>query len=165
MPLTITSFEPTHGQPGREIRIRGTEFTRGIRVIFSVDSESLSVTFQSATLVLATVPRSAQNGPIAVVNPDGTRATSAAAFTVDEPPDVEIINFNPTHGSTGTQVTIVGDGFASNMTVLFGTHRATTVQWHSAMKIVATVPAGIPRGSRVAIHVGPAVSRNQFTSD
>jgi IPT/TIG domain len=161
MPLTVTSLAPTHGQPGTEVTINGTGFERGIRVFFYVDSESQRVAFVNERQVRATVPLSASTGTIRVRNPNGEEATSGAQFTVEEPPDVHIVDFAPKFGKTGTKVTIGGEGFASSMVVRFGNTRATTVVWTSAMRITATVPAGVPKGN-VSIHVGPATSQSMF---
>lgn len=164
MPPTITNFAPTHGEPTTEVTINGTGFERGIRVFFYVDSESQRVAFVSDRQVKATVPMSASTGPIRVRNPDGQSVTSVAQFTVDEPPDVKIVNFNPDHGQSSTQVTIGGDGFASGMAVRFGNTKATTVVFVSAMMIRANVPIGTPKGP-LYIHVGPATSSRTFRVD
>lgn len=162
MALTVTGFQPNHGEPGDEITVYGTEFARGVKVLFRVDSEGYPVSVQSPDQLTVTVPLAAVTGTIRVNKPStGEQAVSPASFTVDQPPPVQIIRFSPESGQTGQQVTIYGDGFHNTMAVMFGTFRATTIRWESEMKIVATVPNNANRGS-VYIRVGAAQSKTQF---
>jgi hypothetical protein len=76
---TITSFTPSAGVHGVQVRIRGTRLTGATSVTFN--GKPASFTVQNDTTILATVPIGATTGRITVTTPGGT-ATSAANFTI-----------------------------------------------------------------------------------
>jgi len=77
----ITSFTPTSGAVGTEVKISGTTLTGTSKVTFGgVDATSFEVVNDSQ--VDAIVPNGAKTGAIAVTTPGGT-GTSASDFTVN----------------------------------------------------------------------------------
>jgi hypothetical protein len=77
----ITSFTPTSGPVGTEVKISGTTFTGASKVAFDgVDATSFEVVTDS--LVDAIVPSGAKTGAIQITTPGGT-ATSTTSFTVN----------------------------------------------------------------------------------
>jgi uncharacterized repeat protein (TIGR03803 family) len=77
----ITSFTPTSGPVGTEVKISGTTFTGASKVAFDgVDATSFEVVNDS--LVDAIVPSGAKTGAIQITTPGGT-ATSSTSFTVN----------------------------------------------------------------------------------
>src|SRR5204862_990701 len=92
--------------------------------------------------------------------PAGT-ASSAASFTVINPPT--ITSFTPGSGPVGTSVTISGTNFTGASAVLFnGTSASFTV--NSATSIAATVPSGATTGPiSVTTSGGTASSASSFT--
>jgi hypothetical protein len=138
---TITSFAPTNGVTGSEIRITGTKFTGVQSVKFNgVVAEH---TLDSSTQIRAIVPATATTGPISVSTPAGT-ATSAQPFRVASDP--AITGFTPSGGSPGTTVEIVGANLTGVTSVRFGTVPAASFQVRSAQEIAAVVPNGAATG-------------------
>src|SRR5207253_2724524 len=78
-PPTIASFAPGSGPVGTSVTISGSSFSGATSVTFNGVSASFAVT--SATPLHATVPATANSGPISVTTAAGT-ATSANSFTV-----------------------------------------------------------------------------------
>ena len=76
---TITSFSPSGGIHGVQVRIRGTGLTGATSVKFN--GKPASFTVQNDTTILATVPIGATTGPITVTTPGGS-AASGASFTI-----------------------------------------------------------------------------------
>ncbi len=72
---TITDFTPKRGAPGVVVTISGDNFTRDATVQFNGVAAS-KVTVDSATEIRATVPPGAATGPITVVTPGGTVAST-----------------------------------------------------------------------------------------
>ena len=73
---TITDFTPKRGAPGVVVTISGDNFTeQGTTVQFNGVAAS-KVTVDSATEIRATVPPGAATGPITVVTPGGTVAST-----------------------------------------------------------------------------------------
>lgn len=84
----ITSFSPTHGLPGTNVVITGSNFLGTTVVRFNGTNASFSLPTNNTTLV-ASVPNGAQTGPITVGAPGGTN-TSAASFVLDYTSDVSV---------------------------------------------------------------------------
>jgi|HubBroStandDraft_2_1064218.scaffolds.fasta_scaffold05571_1 subtilase family serine protease len=81
--LSLHSFTPTSGAPGKLVTITGLGFTKGTTVSFN-GTAATSVTYVSTTQLKATVPSGASTGTIGVTNaaaPAGTVA-SATRFSV-----------------------------------------------------------------------------------
>ena len=157
-PPTITSFTPTSGLVETSVTISGTNFTGATAVTFNFTQATFTVI--GDTQIQATVPAGGTTGPVAVTAPGGT-ATSAANFTVEQPPTIE--NFQPDRGHAGTLVAITGKGFVGTTAVTFNGTAATFVRVVSDTRIEATVPSGVKAGPiRVTAPGGTATSANSF---
>jgi hypothetical protein len=87
-PPGITSFLPTHGLPGANVVITGSNFLGATLVRFNGLNASFTPPTNNTTLV-AVVPNGAQTGPITVGAPAGTN-TSVASFVLDYTSDLTI---------------------------------------------------------------------------
>lgn len=138
VPFFIQSVSPSTGPPtgGTVVDIRGTGFDDPIRVNFGALPGVVQST--SSTRILAVTPSvdlpagSTLAVPVSVqinVNdPEDTPATDslANAFVYARGGQVEtptVVSVTPTSGPNegGTQVTILGEGFSSDVQVFFGT--------------------------------------------
>lgn len=141
LPPSITGFTPARGGPGNSIAISGTNLTGATAVAFNGLSAS-GFTVASDTLVNATVPAGATNGPISVTTIGGT-AVSATAFEIAA--TATISGFNPTKGTPGTVVTITGTNFTGATAVQFnGATASFTLD--SPTQIRANVPSTATNG-------------------
>jgi hypothetical protein len=81
--LSITGFSPKHGAAGKSVAVKGVGFTPSSRVAFG-GTPAASVSYVSASKLLATVPAGASSGPLTVTNsaaPVGA-VSSAASFAI-----------------------------------------------------------------------------------
>jgi hypothetical protein len=152
----ITSFSPNSGAPGTRVTITGSAFTGATAAKFN--GVAAAFTVNSSTQITATVPATANTGPISVTSPGGT-ATSAATFTVAP----RITGFTPASGKVGASVVVNGANFTGATAVAFnGTSAVFTV--NSAIKITATVPVGATSGKiGVTTPAGSATSSANFS--
>ncbi len=152
---TITSFAPTAGPVGTTVTITGTNLTGATSVRFH--GTTATITSNTATTIVTTVPAGATTGTITVTTALGT-ATNATSFTV-----MAITSFTPITGPVGTTVTITGTGLGSATSVKF--HGTTaTITSNTATTIVTTVPAGATTGTiTVTNATGTATSATSFT--
>lgn len=77
----VSSFTPTSGPVGTQVKIKGFGFTGTTKVAFG-GANATQFTVNSGFLITATVPNGATTGKITVTGPGGT-ATSTKAFTVN----------------------------------------------------------------------------------
>jgi hypothetical protein len=76
----------------------------------------------------------------------------------------QILSFNPTSGTVGTSVTIMGVSLKQATKVAFGGVAATSFTVNSDKQVTATVPTGAQTGHiTIATPGGVAVSRGVFT--
>lgn len=142
LPPSITGFTPPRGGPGNSIAISGLNLTDTTAVAFNGLSAS-AFTVLSDTLVNATVPAGATNGPISVTTLGGT-GVSSTAFEIAATPVIS--TFNPTKGTAGTIVTITGTNFSGATAVQFNGAPATFTL-NSPTQITATVPSTATNGT------------------
>jgi uncharacterized repeat protein (TIGR03803 family) len=130
--------------------------------VISVDFGSVPARFQpgSDTYLIAEVPSAAIDSPITVTLATGLQLESQQNARILP----KITNLDPSSGSVGTPVDIVGGGFAATKEVTFGgvvTGNFTVV---SPALIQATVPAGAKTGKiGVITPNGTAMSKQTFT--
>jgi hypothetical protein len=140
----ITGLLPAQGAPGSIVLVQGLNFVSGTTVKFN--GVSATTTFNSATLLTATVPTGATTGPLSATNANGT-GTSATDFTVVSGTLAKITSFTPTTNViAGTSITITGTGFTGATGVRFNNVDAETFSVISATCITALVPAGATTG-------------------
>jgi hypothetical protein len=108
------------------------------------------------------VPSAAVDGLITVTLATGQQLQSQQ--TVHILP--KITNLDPSSGSVGTQVNIVGGGFAGTTKVTFGGVTTANFSVVTPALIQATVPAGAKTG-KVSVFTpnGSAASKQTFTVD
>ncbi|HET9307927.1 MAG TPA: choice-of-anchor tandem repeat GloVer-containing protein [Candidatus Sulfotelmatobacter sp.] len=135
---------------------------QGLRGAVAVNFGSVAAQFQpgSDTFLTAFVPSGAIDAPVSV-----TLATGAQIETEQNAHILPTItNLDPSSGSVGSQVNIVGGGFAATKKVTFGGVAATTFSVLTPGLIQATVPAGAVTGKvGVATPNGSALSPQTFT--
>jgi len=100
-PLGVTRLEPTAGFPGDNVRIEGSGFIAGTKVLI----DGLEATFISLgdSLLAARVPRH-PNGVVDVVvlKPDGQSVTLASAYTFE----AATLVVSPVRARTGEALTV-----------------------------------------------------------
>lgn len=154
----LTDFLPLGGPPGTLVVIDGANFMGATAVKFNgINAASFSVTSESQ--ISAVVPSGATTGPISVMTPKGTGASSTA-FQVRTDPVIS--SFSPVSGLPGTVVTIDGFNFLGSNAVKFGTNNAR-FQIVASTQISAIVPSGaLTAAISVTTPNGVGVSSNQF---
>jgi uncharacterized repeat protein (TIGR01451 family) len=129
----ITSFNPTHGLPGTNVTIFGTNLSAITLVRFA--GSNASFTLINNTTLSAVVPVGAVNGPITIGGPGGTN-TSAQNFVLDYNSDLSVAlaaNPNPV---------FIGSNLVYNITVAnHGEFPATNVRITNALPAGATLKA------------------------
>lgn len=142
--LTVTSVGPGSGSTagGTAVTITGVNFAAGATVTFGTTAAA-NVAVVSGTQINATTPPgNAGAVTVTVRNPGGQTGSLVDGFTYIAPPTVT--NVNPGNGAIagGTSVTISGTGFASGVTVMFGSAPAANVVVANSTTITATTPPG-----------------------
>jgi hypothetical protein len=143
-PVTVTGLSPSQGiaAGGNSVGITGTDFSTGATVMFG-NSQATNVLVNSATSITATAPAGTGTVYVTVTAALGTSAIGPAnQYTYLPPPTVTSVSPNSGSIPGGTSVTLGGTGFASGMTVDFGTNAATNVVVNSSTSATATSPAG-----------------------
>ena len=145
-PPVITSFSPTSGPVGTTVTIEGTNFgtiPADNTVLFG--TVQASVISATATQLSVVVPTGATTQLISVTV-NGLTSNSGTSFTVTAPPSdpPAITSFSPTSGQVGTNITIYGSNFSTNISnniVKFGTVQAAIISGMTT-QLMVTVPAG-----------------------
>jgi uncharacterized repeat protein (TIGR03803 family) len=141
----------------KNINILGNGLTGATAVKFGpIPATSFKVT--NDTFMTAVVPPAAITGIVTVTTPKGTVSTLTR---LKVPPTVT--SFNPTSGSVGTPVTIMGTGFTGATKVTFGGVKAAAFTIVSATEITTTVPTGAITGKIAVTTVGGSGSKGTFT--
>lgn len=137
----ISGFNPTSGAVGTTVTIFGANLNGATAVMFN--GVNASITSNTATQLITTVPSGAGTGPITITTTAGT-ITSANNFTVLS--TALISGFAPTSGAAGTNVTIFGTNLTGATAVSFNGKMATTFKVVSDTQITTTVPLGATTG-------------------
>ena len=151
---TVSSVSPNVGPVvgGTVVTITGTNFAQGATVMFGSQAAT-SVTFQSATQILATTPAGIPGAVPVTVTVGGQSGSLASGFTYVATPTVSAVSPSSGSISGGTAVTITGTNFAAGATVKFGTATATNVVVTNSTTITATTPAGSAGAVTVTVTV------------
>ena len=107
---TITSFAPTAGPVGTSVTITGTGLGSATSVKFN--GKAATITSNTATQIVTTVPAGATTGPITVTTAGGT-ATSATKFTVTGLSHARGISLRLGDSLVARGKVTVSDGFAA----------------------------------------------------
>jgi uncharacterized repeat protein (TIGR03803 family) len=135
---------------------------QGLRGAVSVSFGSVPAQFQpgSDTYLTAKVPSGAIDSIIIVTLATGAQIETTQAARILP----KVTNLDPSSGTVGTQVNIVGGGFARTTKVTFGGVTATNFTVVSPALIQATVPTGAVTGKvAVVTRNDSAVSKQTFT--
>jgi uncharacterized repeat protein (TIGR03803 family) len=130
--------------------------------VISVDFGSVQAQFQpgSDTYLIAEVPSAAIDSPITVTLATGQQLESQQNARILP----KITNLDPASGPVGTQVGIVGGGFAGVTRISFGGVASTQFHAQTPAFIQATVPTGAKTGKvEVFTPNGSATSKQTFT--
>jgi len=158
LPPTITGFNPTAQQRGRQVTILGVNFTGVTSVRFGTGAATFTVV--NAGQINATVPNAATFGPVTVTGPGGT--ASSSAFTLIAPPTIS--SFTPTIGGVGATVTIRGAGFFNVSSVTINRTNVASFQVISGTEIRAVVAPRTTTGMiAVRTNGGTGTSTAVFT--
>lgn len=156
--FTLIVEGPIFVHPGIPVEILGNNLEQ----TFSLAFGGVQAQFQpgSDTFLTATVPDAAVDGFVTVTFPTGLQIQSQQAVHILP----GITNLDPTSGTVGTQVGIVGGGFAGATKVTFGGVKATSFTVVTPAFIQAIVPSGAKTGKvTVTTPNGSAASKQTFT--
>ncbi len=164
-PVVISGFSPTSGVTGTVVTIRGAGFSpspAGNQVF--VGRTPLEVIAASAT-TLSVRMTATRSDAIRVRVPHNGEARSRAPFVITRPPVVA--SFTPTSGAPGTEVTIRGQRFGTNLSLVRVTMggRPFEVRSVTDSAIIAVVPANA-HSERIQVSVrlqGTGSSRGRFS--
>jgi uncharacterized repeat protein (TIGR03803 family) len=143
--------------PGVAVQILGDNLSQTLQVAFNRESAQFSP--QADTFLIAQVPSDAVDGFVSVTLDSGLQMQTDSTIHILP----MITNLDPSSGAVGTQVGIVGGGFAGATKVTFGGVKASFTVATPTL-IQATVPRGAKTG-KVAVTTpnGTAKSKQTFT--
>jgi large repetitive protein len=163
MPVRVDTFEPEKGPVGLLVKIYGSGFDAPkTKVYFFDDAQATHVVVTSAEEIETNVPSGARSGIIRVENDEGTGRSSKEFEVVTE--GVWIFRFTPRSGGAGKKVEIVGKGFISCESVMFGKKNAQSFRVVSDTEIEASVPYDAQR-SKVKIKISTPKGVGESTTD
>lgn len=160
-PISIIKIVRVEGPifvpPGVAVQILGDNLSQAFQVAFNGESAQFSP--QADTFLTAQVPSDAVDGFVTVTLDSGLQMQTDSTIHILP----TIINLDPSSGPVGTQVGIVGGGFAGAKKVTFGGVKASFTVVTPTL-IQATVPRGAKTG-KVAVTTpnGTAKSKQTFT--
>ncbi|MFO0615333.1 MAG: IPT/TIG domain-containing protein [Polyangiaceae bacterium] len=141
----IDRLEPATGwiTGGKAVNVHGKDFHAAC--VFKVGEAIAETRFQHEGLAEIVIPAATATGPVPVtiLNPDGTSATLADAFTYEAiPTPPKLISIAPAHGPTigGVSIRISGDNFTDAMKVRIAEVSAVT-KFVSAKIVDVELPA------------------------
>lgn len=150
--LRIDSLSPSSGSSGRQtsVTILGQGFANGALVKFG-DQEATSVTVVSSTKITCLSPAKASGrDDVAVINFDGSRVTSRAAFSYGVgggESGLSITRVFPTSGPSRSLLEVTGSGISENTTVTVGGQRCVIYQVTPPTMISCTLPERAESGA------------------
>jgi hypothetical protein len=146
------------GKVGTTIEFLGQGFVKG-KTTVSFNGTAATPSVVSSTYLTAAIPSGATTGAVTVTT-SGVKLAGNKIFRVTP----QITSFNPTSGSIGTSVKIMGISLTQTEKVTFGGVAATDFTVDSDQQVTATVPTGAVTG-HIAITTagGTAVSSGTFT--
>ena len=115
---TVIDFNPKQGKEGDPITITGTGLDLVTGIFFGQSVKAINILSQSPTQIVVAVPEKAGSGPIQLHDPFNDMIQTQNFDFLDPAPFISSIS--PTHGGSGTVVTIDGTDFRHVTAVLFG---------------------------------------------
>jgi hypothetical protein len=160
-PPGISSISPQYGPPGSSVTLEGTNLSSA-NVRFSGFTNA-TITSNTATQLVVTVPAAARSGAITVITAAGS-TSSPGAFTVLATGAPTLSSFTPATGGQGTSVTLTGTNFRGLGEVTFNGVPVSSFSASSDTSLTVTVPVGASTGPiRLYNPLGSAVSAASFT--
>jgi hypothetical protein len=160
----VNNLSPKRGVPGTTVQIRGRNFsavTSGNTVTFN--GVQATVTAANTIQLTTTVPAGATSGPVSV-STNGMTGSSSWPFEI-LPTTLRLKGFSPGTGIPGTEVTLKGSYFGSNISanqVTIGGISATVTDANSTSMTVL-VPNGAATGPiSVSVAGQTVVSTSSF---
>jgi hypothetical protein len=143
-PPSVTGVSPAHGPAmgGTTVTVNGTNFLPGLTVTFGAVAAS-NVTVVSPTQLIATAPPQAPGTVDIIVQTAGGQSRPSPADQFHYVPAPTVTAVSPAYGPTsgGTTVTVSGNGFFGNVSVMFGNTPAVQVTLVSPSQLTAVAPA------------------------
>jgi uncharacterized repeat protein (TIGR01451 family) len=159
LPTVITNIAPISGGVGTLIRITGNNFTNASTVAFNGVTASFVVTNNNN--IGAVAPVGVASGVITVTTPFGVTNSTQLFYVAPM-----ISDFSPTHGVTGTRVTINGNSFTNASAVAFNGVPATSFVVTNNSTLSAVVPTNASTGKiTVTAPGGIGQSATDFSID
>ncbi|MDQ3264134.1 MAG: IPT/TIG domain-containing protein [Myxococcota bacterium] len=159
-PPEVTSFAPQFGPPGTSVTLEGLRLDAAS---VSFNGVPGTVTSNTATQLVVTVPATAKSGNLIVSTAQGNAATSSP-FTVVPAAAPTLDSFSPASGTVGTTVTVNGTGLHTVSEVLFNGLPAAPLAGANETRLFVRVPSGAQTGPLAVLNaVGSAVSGTSFT--
>lgn len=146
--LSISGASPSVGPTcgGTVVKIMGNGFQTGAAVKFG-NSQSTAVTVASSNQINAMSPAgSSGTVPITVTDPNAQSASLSSGFTYSSGPAISSVSPSSGPVTGGTTVKILGSGFQSGASVMFGGIAATSVTLVSSTELQAVSPVS-PAGT------------------
>jgi uncharacterized repeat protein (TIGR01451 family) len=139
LPASISSFAPNAGAVNTWITVSGQNLVGATAVQFNgTPAAAFQVT--NNTTLGAKIPVGVITGPLSVTTPAGTVTSAASFYGVPG-----ITNFAPTHGASGTAVTITGTNLLGPTAVRFNGVGAGITS-NSNTQLVTSVPTAAQTG-------------------
>ena len=141
---TVTGVDPAGGPPagGTRVTVSGGGFTGATGVQFG-SAAGTELQVQSDAQLLVTSPPGAGTVDVTVTTPVGTSpALPGNQFTYAEPPVIVEVKPNAGPIKGGTEVNLIGSGFADATGVSFGPAAALEFKVGSDKRMVAVSPPG-----------------------
>lgn len=161
----ISSFSPDNGNAGTVVTLQGIGFTSVTNVKFN-GVEATKFTVIDDDTMTAVVPSGAKTGRITISSSGGNAAASETDFKVNTVVKPTITTFTPGKGSTGTSVTITGEGFTGVTAVTFNGVSASSFTILNDTTIKVTVPSLATTGLiSVTNSTGSGSSQTSFIVD
>ncbi|MEU8544513.1 IPT/TIG domain-containing protein [Streptomyces sp. NPDC048717] len=140
----VTGIKPNAGQAGSQVTISGSGFAGGVAIDFGPVAYTGTTIVEDDNTITVWAPPGIGVVDVRVTTRLGTSpAVPTAQFAYGGPPPVLVTGINPTHGKSGTQVTISGVNFTADATVSFGSVQAPGALVAPPDTITVNAPSGV----------------------
>lgn len=141
---TVTSIAPTSGKPNTSVTITGTDLDLVSTVTFTGGING-TITGQTATQLVVTVPVGAKTGAITLTTKNGTTITTDSYEVLSNLPNIS--GYAEARGEQGKILTIQGTGLLLIKELIFpGNIYATAYGEKTDTKVEVYVPVNVPTG-------------------
>jgi hypothetical protein len=174
VPIVITSFAPTAGQPNQQVRLYGQGFdSSSKRNHVTINGKNAQILEAAPNTLVVKIPPGISSDVFQVTVDGRGTGVSQGLFQIAEP--LFITSFTPESGSVGAYVRITGKGFTTSGMRAFIGQKPVGLRVYSATQALIGVPAGAvdspivmvsPTGvratSKTAFKIVADVSVNKF---